>query len=269
MQSVTAGGLEFPAVGLGTARMRGRTCAEAVTTALELGYRHVDTAQMYENEAAVGEGLAAADVDRDDVLLTTKLDVGNRSRAAVHETVADSLDRLGVETVDLLLMHSPNRSVPLAETLGAMNELQAAGAVDHVGVSNFSVGQLEDAIAASETPVVTNQVEYHPYRHQDDLLAACSEAGVVLTAYSPLDVGRAADDEVLDEIGEAHGKTAAQVALRWLLQQPNVVAIPKAATEAHLAENLDVFDFELTAAEMQRVFDLGGGLGERLGRLLR
>jgi diketogulonate reductase-like aldo/keto reductase len=269
MEYVSVHGVTVPAIGFGTARMTGEPCERAVRHALELGYRHVDTAQMYDNESAVGRAIAAADVDREAVFVTTKLDRGNRAHDDVVSTTNASLDRLGLDAVDLLLVHSPNVRVPVEETVGAMNELQREGLVHHVGVSNFSVGGLRDAIEASEAPIVTNQVEYHPYRHQDDLLAFCSEAGVVLTAYSPLDVGRAASDRTLADIGERHGKTAAQVALRWLVQQPSVVTIPKAASEAHLAENLDVFDFELTDEEMERVFDLGSGLADRVRRLLR
>jgi diketogulonate reductase-like aldo/keto reductase len=264
MEYVTVDNVTLPGLGLGTARMRGETCEQAVARGIEMGYRHLDTAQMYDNEAAVGAGIEASGVDRSEVFMTTKLDRENRSAKAVRSSTAASLDRLGLETVDLLLMHSPNDWVPLAETIGAMNELQSEGRVAHIGVSNFSVDQLREAIDVSETPIVTNQVKYHPYHHQDDLLDFCNKHDVILTAYSPLARGRVADDETLGEIGDRHGKTAVQVALRWLIQQPNVIAIPKAASDDHLRENFEVFDFELTDEEVDRVFDVVGRLVEKV-----
>lgn len=150
-----------------------------------------------------------------------------------------------------------------------MNDLQADGSVTHIDVSNFSVEQFKSAIEASVTPNVTNQVKYHPYHHQNDLLEFCIEADVILMAYSPLARDKVADDSTLEEIGDRYGKTAAQVTLRWLIQQPNMVAIPKAANEAHLRENFEVFDFTLIGEEVQRIFELDGGLIERIERLLR
>lgn len=268
MESVSVDDVSVPALGLGTARMGGRTCERAVAQALTMGYRHVDTAQMYGNEEAVGAGIAASGVARDEVFVTTKLDSGNRSADAVQSSTVASLDRLGLDTIDLLLMHSPNELIPLEETIGAMNELQANGLVANIGVSNFSVKQLRSAMAASVTPIVTNQVKYHPYHHQNDLLEFCYEEDVILTAYSPLARGRAADDSTLAKIGQRYGKSAAQVTLRWLLQQPNVIAIPKAANEAHLRENFEVFDFTLTDDEVERIFELDGGLIEEVRRHL-
>lgn len=265
---VEAGDARIPALGFGTARMEGERCRAAVADALDLGYRHLDTAQMYGNERAVGAALDDADVSRDDVFLVTKLDVGNRSRDAVHETTRASLERLGVDAVDLLLIHSPNRSVSLDETLGAMNALRDEGLVSHLGVSNFPASTLDHAVAASDAPIVADQVQYHPYHRQDELLERCAERGVCLTAYSPLAVGDIVDDPTLGEIGERYGKTAAQVALRWLVQQERVAAIPKAATREHAAENLAVFDFALDDGEMERIAELSGGVVDRIAELL-
>jgi diketogulonate reductase-like aldo/keto reductase len=267
VETVTSHGVAVPALGLGTYPMTGDSCRTAVGTALELGYRHVDTAQMYDNEAAVGDAIAASPVPREEVFVVTKLDRGNLGHGDVLTSTRESRRRLGVDTVDLLLIHAPG-SVPVAETIGAMNELQAAGEVAHVGVSNFSVAQLRAAIEASNTPVVTNQVKYNPYRDRSDLLAYCVEQDVILTAYTPLAAGRVADDDELAAIGESHGKSPTQVALRWLLQQQLVAAIPKASSRAHLAENIDVFDFELTDAEMRQVFERQGGLADRVRSLL-
>ncbi|WP_225332666.1 aldo/keto reductase [Halomicrobium urmianum] len=269
MEYVTVKDVEVPALGFGTARMdTDEERYRAVSTALEVGYRHVDTAQMYGSESAVGDALADSDVDREDVFVTTKLDNGNRSRERVRESTRASLDRLGTEYVDLLLIHSPNDRVSHEETLNAMNDLRDDGLVRHVGVSNFSVEQTREAEDLSEAPILTNQVEYHVRHRQDDLLAYCVENDVMLTAYSPLGVGGLLDDEALADVGERHGKTPAQVALRWLLQQPMVSAIPMSSRPEHVRENFDVFDFELSADEMHRLFERRGGLVDRLADAL-
>ncbi|MFB6166149.1 MAG: aldo/keto reductase [Haloarculaceae archaeon] len=253
MKWVRAGGVRLPAIGLGTYGLAGEAGTETVERALELGYRHVDTAEHYGNEAAIGAALAAADVPREAVFVSTKVWRTNLGRADLLSAARASAERLGVECIDLLSIHAPNRSIPIDETVGAMNELQAAGLVAHVGVSNCSVSQLRAARRASETPIVANQVQYNPLTDRDALLTECVDADVILTAASPLAKGRLADDPVLAAVGDRYGKTPAQVALRWLVQQPQVVAIPKASSPAHLRENLDVFDFALSDAEMKRI----------------
>ena len=261
---VTVRGVEVPAVGLGTWRLRGDDCRRAVETALELGYRHVDTAQAYGNERRVGAAIESSAVDREDLFLTTKLDGGSRENGAVQRSVRESLDRLDTDYLDMLLIHWPNDKPPfspvrlpggppLAETLTAMNELVDEGLVRHVGVSNFDVRRLDEARRLSEAPIVTNQVQFHPYWDQRDLLSYCRRNDVLLTAYSPLCHGGVLDDDVLRELGRRYGKTAAQVAIRWAIQHEGVVAIPKATSRDHLAANVDVFDFELTEAEMERI----------------
>ena len=262
--TVTAGDAEIPALGFGTARMTGDECRRAVETALEVGYRHVDTAQMYDNERAVGEALAASDVDREDVFVVTKVHPDNAASDDVLESTRESLERLGLDAVDLLLLHAPSDRAPLAETLAAMNDLQDEGVVDHVGVSNFSVEQLESARELSETPIVANQVKYHPYHHQNDLLEYCVDHDVCLTAYSPLAEGTVPGDDRLAEIGDPYDKSASQVALRWLVQQPGVAAIPKASSREHIEANADIFDFELSTEEMAAVVDVGDGLWDQL-----
>lgn len=265
--TVEAGGASIPMLGLGTWMNTGRQCTETVRTALELGYRHVDTAQVYGNEAAVGAGIQASDVDREAVFLTTKVWRSNLRAGEVQSSVERSLDRLGVDYVDLLLIHWPHPRRPVEETLGAMAELQASGAVRHLGVSNFTADQLRAAQRAAEPPLVTDQVLYHPLKDQSALLAYCQEHDVALTAYSPLARGAVIGDDRLEAIGERYDKTAAQVALRWLVQQDRVVAIPKATSRAHLEANLAVFDFELADDEMARIHDLQPGLGLRLKNL--
>ncbi len=254
MEYQTVKGEKVPSLGLGTYRLTGEACERAVERALSMGYRHVDTAQMYGNEAEVGRGIEASGVDRAEVFLTTKVWPDDFARERVIQKTRESLRKLGTDYVDLLLMHWPGERVPLEETLGAMRGLQEDGSVLHVGVSNFSPALVEEASQYAE--VFCNQVEYHPYRDQDELLAQAREMDYLLTAYRPLSRGGVEDDATLREIGEAHGKTAAQVALRWLVQQEKVSAIPKATGEEHLEANLDVFDFELSEEEMDRVSSL-------------
>lgn len=266
MDYITVRGENVPALGFGTWSMTGDTCRAAVETALETGYRHIDTAQMYDNEDAVGQAIADSAVPREEVFLVTKILRQNLAYDDVLNSVEGSLQRLGTD-IDLLLIHAPSRSVPIEESIEAMNELQERGAVEHIGVSNFSVEQMEQAVAASATPILTNQVEYHPFESQTEILEFCIENDVVLTAYSPLAKGRVVDNEVLEAIGRRHEKTAAQVALRWLLQQEVVAAIPKASSHEHVEENFDVFDFELGSDEMAQIFELQGGLISRLRNL--
>jgi 2,5-diketo-D-gluconate reductase B len=209
---------------------------------------------MYRNEDEVGKGMQSSGVDREEVFLTTKVWPSDFSYKRIIETTRESLKRLRTDRVDLLLMHWPSQGVPLEETLSAMRELQEEGSVRHIGVSNFPPSMVEDATRHAE--IFCNQVEYHPYQAQDDLLEQAKEMDYLLTAYRPLSKGTILSDETLQEIAEAHGKTPAQVALRWLIQQEKVAAIPKATSEDHLKSNLDVFDFELSEEEMEHIFGL-------------
>jgi 2,5-diketo-D-gluconate reductase B len=247
-------GEKVPSLGLGTWRLSGQECIRAVERALALGYRHIDTAQMYANEGEVGRGIRNSDVGREEVFLVTKVRTSSFSHDDVIRSTRESLKKLQTEYIDLLLMHWPNPSVPLEETLGAMRELREEGSVKHMGVSNFPPSMVEEATEHAE--IFCNQVEYHPYRAQDELLQQAREIDYLLTAYSPVARGTVANDRTLREIGDAHGKTPAQVTLRWLIQQEKVAAIPKAASEDHLRSNSDIFDFELSVDEMERVFAL-------------
>ena len=254
MERQTIKGEKVPALGLGTWRLSGEECRRVVERALALGYRHIDTAQMYRNEDEVGKGMQSSGVNREEVFLTTKVWPSDFSYKRIIETTRESLKRLRTDRVDLLLMHWPSQGVPLEETLSAMRELQEEGSVRHIGVSNFPPSMVEDA--TRHTEIFCNQVEYHPYQAQDDLLEQAKEMDYLLTAYRPLSKGTILNDETLQEIAEAHGKTPAQVALRWLIQQEKVAAIPKATSDDHLKSNLDVFDFELSEEEMERIFGL-------------
>jgi len=260
MHFVEANGAKIPAIGLGTWELSGRTCARVVEQALRLGYRHVDTAQVYENEREVGEGLRASGVRRDDVFVTTKVWTTHFAPNDLERSARESLARLRLAEVDLLLLHWPNPHVPLSETLGALAHVKQLGMARHIGVSNFTVALIEEAVAACPEPLICDQVEYHPYLDQNKVLEACARQGLALVAYSPVAKGRIKSDRTLSRIGQTHGKTAAQVCLRWLVQQ-NVAAIPRTSRIERLSENIDIFDFALSADEMHQIFEMRSARG--------
>ena len=250
---VTVQGVDVPALGLGTWRLTGEDCRRAVETALSLGYRHLDTAQAYGNEREVGDALAASAVDREEVFVTTKLDSGNRAYDDVLRSTEESLAKLGTSYVDLLLIHNPFQRTPAEETLRAMDELVDEGKVREIGVSNFDVERLHEAREAADHELLADQVQMNPYWDQSSLLDYCEIHDLLLTAYSPLGHGGVLSDPVLAEVGDRYGKSPAQVAIRWCLQHPNVSVIPKATSREHIAANRDVFDFELSGEEMDRI----------------
>lgn len=250
-----AGRSVIPQLGFGTYQTGGYECFEAVQQALDAGYRHIDTAMAYENEAAVGRAMEVSSVDREEVFLTTKLKGYPEflDYEPALEQIEGCLDRLGVDTIDLLLLHWWSPAGDMEQTFAALDRLVDEGKVDHIGVSNFSVEQLQRARDVSDSPICTNQVEHHPYWTNDEMLRYCQTNDVTLTAYSPLAEGLVANDEGLAAIGNRYDKSAAQVAIRWLIQQENVVTIPKTVTASRMGENIDVFDFELTETEMEAV----------------
>jgi diketogulonate reductase-like aldo/keto reductase len=252
MLAVKAHGAVIPIIGLGTWDVRGKTCARIVEQALRLGYRHVDTAQAYENEREVGEGVRASGLPREQVFVTTKVWWTHFSAGELEHSVAESLARLRMPYVDLLLLHWPNASVPLGETMAALAKVKREGLAKHIGVSNFTVALVEEALRVSTEPIVNNQFELHPYLDQSKLIAACRRHGISMTAYSPIARGRIKDDATLGAIARAHGKSAAQVCLRWLVQQ-GIIVIPRTSKLERLTENFEIFDFELTAAEMAAI----------------
>lgn len=256
MQVVEANGAKIPAIGLGTMTLQGAVCIEAVRTALRQGYRHIDTAERYGNESAVGEGLRQglqeAGLKREDVFVTTKVYHDKLAAADFQRSFDDSLAKLQLPWVDLLLIHWPNPAVPLAETLGVLCKAKRDGRAKHVGVANFTTALLRDAVKLASEPLVTNQIEVHPFLDQDKVIAACRSHGLAVTAYCPLARGKVPGNAVLERIGAAHGKSSSQVALRYLVQQ-GIVPIPRTATPAHLAANLAVFDFKLSDAEMAEI----------------
>jgi diketogulonate reductase-like aldo/keto reductase len=247
-----AHGAAIPAIGFGTSGM-GDVRAEHIATALKCGYRHIDTARKYGTEPAVGEGMRASGVPRAEIFLCTKVSHENLHAADFARSVDESLKALGVDYVDLLLVHWPEKNTPLAETMGALAKAKRSGLTRHIGVANFNIAMLDEAIQLCPEPLVTLQAECHPYLDQTKVIAACRARGLVLTAYCPLARGRIKGDPVLAEVGRRHGKTGAQVALRWLMQQEIIAAIPRSSNATRIAENTDVFDFELDGDEMRRV----------------
>jgi 2,5-diketo-D-gluconate reductase B len=259
---VEAGGAQIPLVGFGTWTLRGKDCARLVEQAIADGYRHIDTAQMYDNERDVGEGVRASG-KRDEVFITTKVMPENLRAKDLERSANESVAKLGISAVDLLLIHWPNSRIPLAETIGALNKVKRDGLTRHIGVSNFTVALIEQAVKLSEAPLVCDQVECHPFLDQRKVIAACMRHDMAVVAYSPLARGGAQDEKVINRIGKAHGKTAAQVTLRWLVQQ-GIVVIPRTSKAGRLKENIAVFDFELSAGEMKDI----AALSHRSGRIV-
>jgi diketogulonate reductase-like aldo/keto reductase len=260
---VEAKGARIPLLGLGTWQLRGRACARVVEQALRLGYRHLDTAEIYDNERAVGEGLHASGVKRSGVFVTTKIWPSHFAPGELERTARECLVRLRLSEVDLLLLHWPNPQIPLAETLGALGRVKHDGLARHIGLSNFTVALIEEALQATTEPLVCDQIECHPFLDQSKLIAACRRHGMAVIAYAPIARGAVRDDDVLVRVGAAHGKSAVQVCLRFLVQQ-DIVVIPRTSKVERLAENAAIFDFALGEQEMAEI----SRLAQRDGRLL-
>ena len=252
MQVVEAHGARIPLIGLGTWDLRGRTCARLVEQALRLGYRHVDTAEMYDNEREVGEGLRASGIKREEVFVTTKIWPSHFAPRELERSAKDSLVRLRLSEVDLLLLHWPNPQIPLSETLGALCKVKRDGLARHIGVSNFTVVLVEEAVKLASEPLVCNQIEVHVFLDQSKVIAASRKRGMAIVAYSPVARGGLKSDKVLARIGKAHGKSASQIALHYLVQQ-GIIPIPRTANPDHLAADLAVFDFKLGDGEMAEI----------------
>ena len=249
-------GARVPALGFGTWQLTGERCIRMVRHALDVGYRHVDTAQMYDNEEEVGTALTESPVDRQQIFLTTKVWPDRLADAALRRSVEDSLRKLKSDYVDLLLIHWPNDAVPLHESLAAMADLRNQGKAKFIGVSNFTVRHLREAVEEVGADILANQVEYHPLLSQRPVLSYLRQHGIMLTAYSPVAKGEVAKEPKLVEIGRNYGKTAFQVTLRWLVQQDGVAAIPRTSNEINCAANFDIFDFALNETEMAAIGEL-------------
>ena len=249
MQFVEAHGARIPQIGLGTMTLKEDVCVQAVKTALQLGYRHLDTAAFYGNEKENGEGLRASGVKREEVFICTKVRQGDLMPDDFARVLDQSLANLQLPYVDLLLIHWNNKDIPFKLSIGALCKAKKDGKTKHVGVANFTTAMLDEAWAVTSEPLVCNQIEVHPFINQDKVLAASKKHGMAVVAYCPIARGKVPGAEALERIGKAHGKSAAQVSLRYLVQL-GAVPIPRTATPAHLKENLDVFDFKLSDAEM-------------------
>ena len=249
MQFVEAHGARIPQIGLGTMTLKGDVCVQAVKSALQVGYRHLDTAWFYGNEKEVGEGLRQSGMKRDDVFLCTKVRETHLEPDKFRQSLEESVKNLQLPQVDLLLMHWNNKDIPFKTSIGALCKAKKDGFAKHVGVANFTTTMLDEAWAVTSEPLVCNQVEMHPFINQDKVVAACKKHGMALVAYCPIARGKVPGADVLERIGKAHHKTAAQVSLRYLVQR-GVAAIPRTSNPGHMKANLDVYDFELSAAEI-------------------
>lgn len=256
MEFKTIQGIDIPEIGLGTYKLYDRECEKIVRKALEVGYRHIDTAQMYKNEREVGNAINISNVAREDIFLTTKIWHTNLEHDDVLLSTEESLRNLNTPYVDLLLIHWPSQKYDLRKTIEAMLILKDQGKALNIGVSNFPLDLLKQVNEEIMAPVFCNQVEYHPFLGQFELLDYAIEHEILLTAYSPLAKGRVLENEMLQKIAEEHGKTPAQIALRWLIEQEQVVAIPKTTNIDHLKSNIDIFDFALSDEEFNRIDEL-------------
>ena len=255
MHSVSANGAEIPALGLGTWTLKGPSLPSLIAKAVEAGYRHIDTAAMYGNESEIGDGIRQCGLDRNELFVTTKVWHTDLADGALQKSAASSLSRLGLDVVDLLLIHwPPTDDTSIEEAIGALNDAKAQGMARHIGISNFPVAYIERAVRASEHPLACNQCEYHPMLDQDVVLAACREHGMTFTSYCPL--GRGGEifsSPAVSDAAAAHGRTPAQIVLRWHVQQQSVAAIPRSSNPDHVAANFQIWDFELDDAQMQAI----------------
>jgi 2,5-diketo-D-gluconate reductase B len=267
MNVVEANGARMPAIGLGTMTLKEQVCIDAIKTALRLGYRHLDTAERYGNEQWVGEGLhqglAASGLRREDVFVTTKVYWDKLAPGDFERSVEESLQKLKLPSVDLLLIHWNNPKVPLSDSIASLCDAKKRGQTKHVGVANFTISMLDEAVRLATEPLVTNQIEVHPFLDQSKVLAACRRHGISVTAYCPIARGKVPGNEVLERIAKAHRKSSSQVALRYLVQQ-GIMPIPRTANPEHLAANLALWDFALSDAEMAEI----GGLARPDGRVV-
>ena len=264
---LSAHGAAIPAVGFGTSSLG--DCGEIVSTALALGYRHIDTAWKYGTERGVGEGMRASGVPRSDIFLTTKVSHEYLRTDDFARSVDESLANLGVDYVDLLLVHWPNPDIPLEQPIAALAKAKRQRLTRHIGVANFNIALLDEAIRLCPEPLTTLQAEYHAHLDQGKLIEACRKRGLIFTAYCPLGRGRLLRDPVLADMAAHKGRPLAQIALRWLVQQANIIPIPRSSNRKRMAENLDIFDFTLTDDEMKKINTLArpdGRIADQAGR---
>lgn len=249
-------GNQIPALGLGTSSLKGGECTEVVKKALKLGYRMIDTADMYGNHKAIAQALNESQIKRDELFITSKIQSEDLEYNKLKKTAENLLSELEIEYFDLLLIHWPSPDITVAESLKAMKELKENGKVKNIGVSNFTVKLLKEALEYDSDLITVNQVEFHPTLYQKELLDFAFKNDIILTAYSPLAKGEVFNNSVLKDLAEKYDLSPAQLSLRWLIEK-NIVAIPKASSEAHLKDNLDIFDwdFPIDAAREMELLD--------------
>ena len=255
MDVIESHGARIPILGFGTMTLKEDQCVQLVEASLKLGYRHLDTAQMYGNEREVGSGMRGSGLKREDILLTTKVWFTQLASGDFERSVDESLERLALPWVDLLMIHWPNAQVPLSESIAALCKMKKAGLTKHVGVANFNVAMIEEAVKLASQPIAVLQIETHPYLGQSKVIAAARRYGMAVVGYCPLARGKVPAEAVLQRIGKAHGKTPAQVALRFLEQQ-QIIPIPRTSKRERLAENLGSLDLKLSEAEMAEIAKL-------------
>ena len=256
MQNVQVGNAAIPAIGFGTYGMNAADIYRMIPAALSAGFRHIDTAQIYGNEGEIGDSVAASGIPRSEIFLTTKVWVSNYSERSFEASVNESLRKLKTDYVDLLLLHWPGSNVPLVEQIAGLNAVARAGKVRHIGVSNFNRALMSESVRLSAVPLVTNQFEYHPYLNQSLLIESTLQAGLAVTGYCGMAIGRVFSDPTLEEIAARYDKTIAQIVLRWLVQQPGIIALSRTTKAERLAQNLAVFDFELESEDMTAIHSL-------------
>jgi diketogulonate reductase-like aldo/keto reductase len=242
----------IPVLGFGTMTLKDNLCVDLVAAALQLGYRHLDTAQNYGNEREVGEGLRASGVPREDVFITTKAWFNRLAPGDLERSAEESLERLKLPWVDLFLIHWPNAQIPIADSIGALCNVKRAGLAKHVGIANYTVAMIDEATRAASEPLACLQIETHPYLDRTKVVAAARRHGMAVVGYCPLARGKVPADPVLQKIGRAHGKSPAQVSLRFL-EQEKIIPIPRTSKRERLAENLGSLDFKLADAEMAEI----------------
>ena len=245
-------GDQMPLLGLGTWQLKEEKCTESVKMALEIGYNHIDTADGYDNHQAVAEGIKESEVVRDDLFITSKIKPKNLAYDDIKTDAQRFLEELDIKYLDLILIHWPNKDIPLKESLKALREVKKEGLAKNIGVSNFTINHLKDAAAFDPELVAVNQVEFHPTLYQKELLDFCRENGIVLTAYSPLARGEVFENKVIKELAQKYDKSASKLVLKWLIDK-DIVAIPKASSRKHLADNFNLFDWELPAEARDKI----------------
>ena len=256
--AVNVCGIEVPKVGYGTMLFpEPERAVELILHALKTGYRHIDTARKYGSEKWVGEGVRASGLAREDIWITTKVTEENAKADDFARSVDISLKTLDLNYIDLLLIHWPQPRVPLQETLGALSKAKRHGLVRHIGVSNFTISLLDEAVARCTEPLLTNQIEYHAYIRQDRLIAACQKHNIFVTCHAPLARGAILNDPIICNVAAKLSKSPAQIALRWLIQQPEISVVPRGLESGEIEENLKIFDFSLSEREMRKITELG------------